>query len=348
MKDTEYALKEIKFELTYRCLLNCIHCSSEADILGCEMSYDAATDILNQAIRMNVREISFSGGEPLLWQKFPEIASLATSAGIYTQVYSSGNIPDVTIFDEIKTAIRTVIFSIYSADHEFHDRITKVKGSFEKVISAAKKAKQVGLNVEFHFVPLKTNYDHLPCLINYAKTIGVSKISILRFVPQGRGKAVSILALNTQENLNLKKTIETNDGNVQLRTGSPYNFLMVNQNPKCNAGIDRLTITPDLHIYPCDAFKQVMAREIVGSDECSRLDNWSLKDCWSMSPYLEAIRSLHLKPFERPCNNCTLIKSCLSGCMAQKYLAHGRLHKGPDPMCINNDKAEFKGQEYPA
>lgn len=338
MKDAEYNLREIKFELTYRCPLNCIHCSSEADMSACEMSYDAAVSILNQAIEMNVHEISFSGGEPLLWSKFSEIASLASSAGIYTQVYSSGNVDDLAIFDEIRDSIKTVIFSIYSSHQEFHDQITEVGGSFEKTISAIKKARQAGLNVEFHFVPLKINYDHLPGVIDCAQAIGVSKISILRFVPQGRGKEISKLALNTEENLNLKEMIEIGRGEVQLRTGSPYNFLMVNQKPKCNAGIDRLTVTPDLHIYPCDAFKQVMAKEIVGSDEYSRLDKWSLRDCWNMSPYLDVIRKLHLSPFESPCNNCTHIKGCLSGCMAQKYLARGRLEKGSDPMCIKNDQ----------
>jgi len=337
LNDLKYNLREIKFELTYKCLLKCIHCSSEANVSACEMSYDTAVSILSQAIEMKVQEISFSGGEPLLWPRFSEIASLCSSAGIHTQVYSSGNIGDLTIIEEIKDYVDTIIFSIYSSEQEFHDQITKVGGSLKKTISAVEEAKNAGLNVEFHFVPLKSNYEHLSNIIDYAKTLGVPKISVLRFVPQGRGELISELALNTEENLRLKKIIEGNDSKVQLRTGSPYNFLMVNQKQKCNAAINRLTITPDLHIYPCDAFKQVKAKKIVGSDEYSRLDKWSLSNCWNMSLYLNAIRRYHQHPFEKPCNTCKHIENCVSGCMAQKYLARGKLGKGPDPMCLKND-----------
>ena len=334
MNDVKYNLREIKFELTYKCPLKCIHCSSEADVVACEMSYEVAVDILSQAIDMGVQEISFSGGEPLLWPKFSEVASLCSSAGIYTQVYSSGNLGGLRIFEEVKDSIDNVIFSIYSSYPKAHEQITKVEGSFENTISAVEEAKSAGINVEFHFVPLKPNYEHLPKTIVFAEKLGVSKISVLRFVPQGRGEAISGLALNKKENLKLKNFMENNNSEVQLRTGSPYNFLMVNQKPKCNAAIDRLTITPDLRIYPCDAFKQVTAEKFIDLDEYSRLDKWTLKDCWSKSTYFNTIRKYHQQPFENPCNNCGEVKACLSGCVAQKYLASGILAKGPDPMCL--------------
>lgn len=332
--DEVYNLKEIKFELTYKCLLKCIHCSSDANTSACEMTYNDAMNILKQAIEMKVNEISFSGGEPLLWPRFSDFASLCSSAGIHTQVYTSGNIDDLSIFEKIKGSVDTVIFSIYSSDKKCHDQITAIKGSFERTISAIEKAQRVGLNVEFHFVPLKPNYRHLHGIINFAEKLNVSKISILRFVPQGRGENIRELALGKDDNLWLKKTIEYHGGKVQLRTGSPYNFLMINQKPKCNAGIDRLTITPDLFIYPCDAFKQVKAEELVGTSKCSSLDKWSLCDCWNKSPYLNKIRLYHQNSFKEPCNSCSNIESCFSGCIAQKYLAHGKLEKGPDPMCL--------------
>ena len=331
----KYKLREIKFELTYKCLLKCIHCSSDANAsTTCEMAYNTAMDILNQAIEMKVQEVSFSGGEPILWPRFAEIAYLCSSAGIYTQVYTSGNIQDLKIFEGIKNSVSTVIFSIYSANRKQHDQITKVDGSYEKTISAIEEAKKAGLNVEFHFVPMKINCDHLKNIIDLANTLNISKISLLRFVPQGRGKRNCQLELNKGQNLRLKKVIENNNSEVQLRIGSPYNFLMIRNKPKCNAGIDRLTITPDLYISPCDAFKQVKATEIVGTDKYSRLDKWSLNDCWNMSPYLNAIRKYHRSPFDAPCIICKYLKKCMSGCLAQKYLKNGNLEKRRDPSCL--------------
>jgi len=57
------------------------------------------------------------------------------------------------------------------------------------------------------------------------------------------------------------------------------------------AAIDRLIIGPDPRLYPCDAFKQIGAEELVKTEEWSCLAGRSLPDCWRKSPYLEAVRT---------------------------------------------------------
>lgn len=38
--------------------------------------------------------------------------------------------------------------------------------------------------------------------------------------------------------------------------------------------------------------------------------------------------------FEDPCASCNLLEKCVSGCLAQKTIAHGSLAKKPDPDCL--------------
>ena len=116
--------------------------------------------------------------------------------------------------------------------------------------------------------------------------------------------------------------------------GSPYNFLMINSNPECSAAIDRIIVSPDLRIYPCDAFKKIEAEELVGTLNWSSLAGTSLKDCWDKSPYFGAIRNYLTTDFEDPCKHCGALEKCLSGCLAQKVLEHGDLDKHRDPMCL--------------
>ncbi len=87
-------------------------------------------------------------------------------------------------------------------------------------------------------------------------------------------------------------------------------------------------------MYPCDAFKQIEARDLVGTDEFSRVDRWSLKECWEKSSYLAAVRTYLTSPFAPPCETCTLLENCLSGCLAQKVLTQGSMKKAVDPMCL--------------
>ena len=49
------------------------------------------------------------------------------------------------------------------------------------------RASSVGLNVDVHFIPMKPNYKQFPDIIECLKMAKIKNISILNFVPQGRG-----------------------------------------------------------------------------------------------------------------------------------------------------------------
>ena len=143
--------------------------------------------------------------------------------------------------------------------------------------------------------------------------------------------------LNRLQNLELKNIIESlRHRGYNIRTGSPFNFLLLNDQPQCCSAINRLIIGPDLRIYPCDAFKQIKAEEIVQTLKMSSLKTSSLKECWDESPYLNTIRSYLTTDFSEPCKSCENFEKCLSGCLAQKFITYGNLEKKPDPMCLLN------------
>ncbi len=144
-------------------------------------------------------------------------------------------------------------------------------------------------------------------------------------------------ALNRIQNLELRRQIQTlraEHGHDFVRTGSPYNFLMLNDSPACFAAIDRVIIGPDLRLYPCDAFKMIGAVELVQTADWSCLAGASLTECWSKSPYLEAVRTYLTTDFEDPCDSCKLLEKCASGCLAQKAITYNSLDKKPDPDCL--------------
>jgi len=262
-------LVELKIEVTHRCPLACIHCSSDATPESTkEMSKQECLSILSEAIEMGVKEVAFSGGEPLAWAGLDDAIKAAINGGLKVTIYTSGNIPNVNqrMGQLAEASVNRSIFSIFGANDIDHERITRIKGSFAATKHAISCAGMRGLEVELHFVPLASNFGSLEAIAHLASDLGVRRISVLRFVPQGRGVLIKNRALNKIQNLQLKKTIEKlRSEGFDIRTGSPYNFLMVNDQPKCSSGIDRLIIGPDLRIYPCDAFKQVKAEEIVGT-----------------------------------------------------------------------------------
>ncbi len=336
-----FKLREIKIEVTHRCLLECIHCSSEAKY-SCtkKLQEDDCLRIINEAIDMGVEKVSFSGGEPLIWWPYLENAvEVAHNGGLRVIIYTSGNAPEIShkMYRLKALGVEACIFSIFGGSRNVHEHITHNSGSFNKTLEAIACANKAGLQTELHFVPLAYNYKELKAVSKLAMDYGISRISVLRFVPQGRGRFLKKTLLNKQQNIRLKKIIQgLRSSGINIRTGSPYNFLMLNNQPECCAGIDRLTIGPDLKVVPCDAFKQIKAEDIVGTFRFSSLNNCSLSECWEDSPYLEIVREFLTTPFATECTSCKKLEKCLSGCPAQKFIANGKLEKMPDPMCLLN------------
>lgn len=335
-----FKLRELKIEVTHRCPLACIHCSSDSSpTCSTEMSEDACLRILREAAQMGATEVAFSGGEPLVWPGIEKAVETALGVGFRVSVYTSG------CTDDAGQRIRRLtqggcvkwVFSLHGSRAQVHDRVTGRPRSFNATLQAVSSATEMGLHTEFHFVPLRDTYLELEPIAGLAGQCGVSRISILRLVPQGRAQTISGQLLNRDQNIELRSIIERVRGDgTPIRTGSPLNFLMLNDQPSCSSAIDRLTVGPDLRIHPCDAFKHVKAEALVGTLEFSSLADASLANCWENSPYLEAIRKYLTTPFEEPCACCPSLEGCLSGCLAQKVIRHGNLAKRPDPMCLSN------------
>lgn len=335
----KYKLKELKIEVTYQCPLACIHCSSDAHVKNeLQMDKGRCISILEEAIKMGVSRVAFSGGEPLIWEGLEDAVGYCHLNDIETTIYTSGNCENIEErFEKIaEKGLDKAVFSLYSSEELEHIRITRKKDSYQATIKAIQIARKNGIIVELHFVAMKANYMRLSQVVKLGKTIGVERVSVLRFVPQGRGKIISGQGvLSKQQNNELRENIINlrKDG-YDIRTGSPWNVLWLNDNPMCMAAQDRMIVAPNLRVYPCDAFKQVEFEEISPNDHYSIIENETLEECWEKSAYFNKIREKQSTLPSRPCLNCDKYNNCKSGCLAQKYLFYGNLDQNPDPICI--------------
>lgn len=140
-----------------------------------------------------------------------------------------------------------------TTDNELMGRKGLITCLFDSII----RARGTGLNVDVHFIPMKLNYKQLPDIMECLEMVGVKKISILNFVPQGRGKEnKDILMLNEQElqefSTILSRAKEKFTGNVRI--GIPLNGKIAHL---CTAGTEKLDIKYDGTILPCPAFKEI-------------------------------------------------------------------------------------------
>lgn len=343
---------ELKIEVTRSCPLACVHCSSNAGPGEREhLSPDLVHSLIDQASKIvSIESIVISGGEPLVWPWLGEAVAHCREMGFKCILYTTGNGCDAgatTVAELTRRGLSRINFSLYSAEPDQHERFTMTPGSFQKTLSAIAEARSAGVAAGIHFVPVTRNYQDLEGLVCLAEENGIETLSVLRFVPQGRGAAFK----GSREMLGKKKTLELRRlimtcrerHSVRIRVGSPYNILLLESDVDCKAAKGTMIIGPTGNLYPCDAFKNIEPTDLGLTDPFHNVRARPLADCWQKSSYLNAIRRYLSTPFDEPCRSCSALELCKSGCLAQKVLAqesigHGKIAKMPDPLCVRSDR----------
>lgn len=338
-------LRELKIEITNKCLLNCVHCSTgAASGLNSFLPRSAIENLIDQACNLGCHEIFFSGGEPLLHPDLGFFLEILASKGVQNKLYTTGIIklaPPAPISLEKLEVLKAhglsqLAFSLYSARPDVHDSVTHIPDSFLATVTAIKNAIELDIITEIHFVAMRKLIEELPFLTRFVDKLGVRKISILRFVPHGRGKELaSELTPTISDFRKLRKIIialRQEKPNIAVRLGSPFNFLLLGSPTPCTTGFDRMIIDADGFAYPCDALKQV---------KLANQHNNVLRD-----PLLRVIENAPLFQMVRhstipeSCIPCPKVKECFGGCLAQRLLTVGDPSLQADPGCLRQQSSK--------
>ena len=336
-------LREICLEITNACPMNCVHCSS-----GCrsnlekEIGLDEIRKVIAEIAELGGEVIEISGGEPTIHSGLVEIIRCAKDFGLETRLYTSGfHFFQPIINQLISSELDKVIFNLQGACRKTHEGITQTKGSFGDVVGSVRTVAR-DLWVGIHFVPMKPNFRELKQVIQICSDLEVNEIGILRFVPQGRGKANrSWLELSKLE---FREVVDESIRQFHcpecahaIRVGNPLNFcsLIDSSIPiqPCHAGLTSCLIKPNGEVAPCPAFKQ--NRNYVAGN----IRNDSLRDIWKFSPIWNLFRMFDYRNLKGPCKSCKHLQSCQGRCHSQRILAFGDIHQGPDPHCSFHETA---------
>lgn len=338
-------LKNLTLEITRKCPMRCILCSSDGgEPLPNEFKVSELKNIVNQAKSIGVNEICLSGGEPLTYPNILDICEYISDLGIDVSLYTCGNIFDnnnslspipENYFLKLKAVgIKKVVFSIHGPNSQIHDKITGRQESFKNLINSIKNIKSIDLNIEAHFVPLRENFKELPNIVSFLSKIGLKSIHILRFVPQGRGELYKdLLELRPKEVLELRKILDRmiiNKSEVRTVVGAHYNCLGLNNYTQCTAGVEKAIIRPDGFVFPCVGMKRIKS-----FINCNNIKDERLEDIINESYGFTLLKTILSKSEFNSCQSCISENNC-AGCIAQRIIKYGEYDMRKDPSCINN------------
>jgi MoaA/NifB/PqqE/SkfB family radical SAM enzyme len=171
----------ISVGITLKCNLKCTHC----DIWKLKPKDELDKNQWMKFIKslhewLGTYQISFAGGEPLIYSDIFEIIEYASSLGVITSLVTSGSLLDKNRLTKLlESKIDTVNISLDSINPDLHDKIRGVKGVHGKVIKAIDQFIDAGKSKKLILaaVIMGSNIDEIIPLTNFSKEKGLFGIS---------------------------------------------------------------------------------------------------------------------------------------------------------------------------
>lgn len=333
------APKNVTWDLTYACNLNCDHClTASGRAWKNELTTQQALLLIDMLADVKVLSLSLSGGEPFLHPDILTLLRHIATTNMRVDIATNG----VIMSDSILKALRDLpVFQIQvSIDgiNGQHDRFRGQLGALKTACSTVHRLREEGIAVSISTTVTAENLNTLNHIIDLALKLGCSGFKAIPFIPAGRGrKNAERLKLDLKGYREFAKIIveRSRDLKGQLNVSTDTCFFFLLEPPPvtvcsngpmgCSAGYDTLSIGADGTAYPCPFLHDF---------PLGNLMNCSLNDLWRDSPVLTVLRSLQKEDMDHSCRNCPYSPTlCRGGCRAAAYLEHGDL-RAADPTCF--------------
>ena len=292
------SLNEITIEVTQQCPNRCIYCSSLSDMEKTErLDYATIIQVVDDAVALGAKSVSLSGGEPFLREDIAEIVDYIQGKGLKVRLYSSGIYSDgnqyssipTKLLEAVKGKLDALIFNYEAIDAELYATIMGTEAANLALLDETiNRAIALEIPVEAHLVPMHCNYRQIPDVLRKLYTMGVSNVSFLRLVPQGRVlENKDLVELSAEEQEELKQILAKCQGTYQgkIRLGLPFSA----KRAACGTGSVKVIVRYDGYVFPCEAFKDGMM-EINKGVKPENIKEKRLKDIYEESGYLKIVR----------------------------------------------------------
>lgn len=171
-----YSLPIVILYVTEGCNLQCITCSYRHP-LPQELTLGEIEQLSRELLQLGLKHIVYSGGEPLLRRDFPQICRIFKGIGVKQTLLTNGLLLEKRLTD-LHGFFSEIIVSIDGPDGETHNSIRGIT-SFDQIVSGVRLAARNVAPVSIRTVIQKKNFRRLPEMVEFAKSLNVSRISFL-------------------------------------------------------------------------------------------------------------------------------------------------------------------------
>lgn len=289
-------ITSVMFELTYMCSEQCIHCynigasrpnndNNQRNKIK-SLSLKDYKKIIDELVEQGLVKATLSGGDPFSNPDVWEIIKYLYEKEVAFDVFTNGQRLIGKTAELANFYPRLVGISIYSESSTIHDKITRVKGSWEKSIKVLQELGELSVPLNIKCCIMQPNFDSYKGIVEIAKSVGAHPQFEIGVHDSIEGdKYVSRHLRLTPE----QYEIVLRDDNIPLYVGPEapnYGGQKKDLTTSgCGAGKNTFCIRPDGMLIPCCSFhlklgnlKESNLEEILHGEPLKQWHNFTLAD----------------------------------------------------------------------
>lgn len=269
-------------DLTMACNHDCVHCYRVVEDRQ-ELSTEEVLALLDDLHQLGTFFLTLSGGEVTLrrdlWQILARARELRFSTRLKTNAYS---IAEEQVARIQEHGVTSVDVSLYGADAETHDRVTRVAGSFERTTRAVRLLSKNDIRVNIRAAVININQDEVARVKILARELGATEALFnARMLPGGNRASDEPVALEYDDAVETMCMIAEKD----LTERAPQ---MPPDARFCSAGHSLVYIGPYGDVSPCVSFPL----------SCGNIRQRPLKEIWHETEALKVFRRARYRDFK--------------------------------------------------
>jgi pyrroloquinoline quinone biosynthesis protein E len=318
-------------EITHRCPLHCVYCSNPLELaaVSSELSTAEWIDIFQQSGKLGMLHAHFTGGEPLARPDLTELIAGARSAGLYTNLITSGiGLAEPRLQALVDAGLDHIQISFQDSREAAANWIAGAKAHAHKIeLSRIIRRHKIAFTV--NLVIHRQNIDHLEEMISFIEQLAPERMEIAH--TQYYGWALRNRAALLPTRAQLESAVEAVSaaekrlaGRIRIDSVVPDYYARF---PKaCMGGWGRrlMLINPSGKVLPCHA------AEVIPGLTFENVREQTLESIWRESSSFQRFRGEEWMP--EPCRSCDRRAEDFGGCRCQALLLAGDA-AATDPAC---------------
>jgi pyrroloquinoline quinone biosynthesis protein E len=306
-------------EVTHRCPLHCVYCSNPLQLAGTEseLSTEQWTSVFQQSGKLGMLHAHFTGGEPLARQDLTELIAAARSAGLYTNLITSGiGLGEQRLAALVAAGLDHIQISFQDSREDSANWIAGTKAHAHKIeLSRMIRRHKIAFTV--NLVVHRQNLDHLEEMIAFIEQLDPDRVEIAHTQYYGWALANRAALMPTRAQIDAAVRIvaaaeKRLAGRVRIDSVVPDYYAKY---PKaCMGGWGRrlMLINPAGRVLPCHA------AEVIPGMTFENVRERTMEWIWRESASFSRFRGEDWMP--EPCRSCDRRGEDFGGCRCQAFL----------------------------